>query len=194
MNHPTHDVLVEFLYDELDPTRAVEVGQHVEGCVKCRATIESWRSVRAHLGAWKLPPNARRTASVGASRLGLRWAVAAAVLVGTGFGVARMTEQPSDVSALRADLVRDVRQEVRQELTAELKNHAAQQAAWQESFQEAVVDVIGQLETRQVATYTNLRKDVETVALRSHQEFNRLAGLALNDDTGGPEGPARIEQ
>ncbi len=191
MNHPTHDVLAEFLYDELDPTREVEVRQHVEACGKCRATIESWRSVRAHLGAWKLPLNARRPASVGASRLGLRWAVAAAVLLGSGFGVARMTEKPADLSALRADLVRDVRQEVRQELAAELKNHAAQQAAWQESFQDAVVDVIGQLETRQVATYTNLRKDVETVALRSHQEFSRLAGVAQSGDAGnGTDVPA----
>jgi hypothetical protein len=191
MNHPTHDELSEFLYDELDPPRREEVGRHVDECTACRATIESWRGVRANLAAWELPAVVRVARPAASARGGLRWAVAAAVLLGTGFGVARITEKPADLSALRTELAREVRQEVRQELAAELRDHAARQAAWQEAFQEAVVDVIGQLETRQVATYANLRKDVETVALRSHEEFNWLASYArVEDAPTGPDAPA----
>lgn len=178
MNHPTHDELTAFLYDESDAARGAEVGRHLETCAACRATLESWRGVRVNLAAWQLSPLTRVAALATTRGAGLRWAVAAAVLLGAGFGLARMTDKPVDLTALRADLVRDVRQEVRQELAAELTTHAARQAQWQEHFEEAVIDVIGQLETRQVASYRNLRQDVETVALRTEQQFGRLVGAA----------------
>lgn len=183
MTHPKHDELAEFLYDELPPARQAEVAQHVHACDDCRAQVASWRGVRTTLAAYEVVdgPAVIRSpgrATHGAARTGLRWAVAAAVLLGAGFGLARMTEKPLDLNALRADLVREVRQEVRQELTAELTTHAARQAQWQEGFEDAVIEVIGQLETRQVASYRNLRKDVETVALRTEQEFGRLIGAA----------------
>jgi hypothetical protein len=176
MSHPNHEELTEFLYDELAPARQAEVAQHVESCDDCRATIEAWRGVRTNLTAWKLPASpvvlpARSRRVVG----GLRWAVAAAVLLATGYGMARLTAKPVDLAALRADLVRDVRKEVRQELATELTAHAAQQLAWQQDFQAAVVDAMSQLETRQVVNHASLRKDVETVALHAQEEFDRLA-------------------
>ena len=199
MTHPTHEQLTEFLYeDELDPARRAEVGRHVDGCAACRATLDAWRGVRANLATWSLPASGRpagRAAHAAPSRAGLRWAAAAAVLLGSGYGLARLTQQPAvDLAALRADLVREVRHEVRQEVAAELKTHAARQAQWQDEFQEAVVDVINQLETRQVASYATLRRDVETVALRSHEEYSRLAEYALGDAaSGGVDAPA-VEQ
>ena len=189
MTHPTHDELAAFLYDdELDPARRAEVARHVEACAQCGATLKSWRGVRTNLAAWQLPGARTAPAATRPAGVGLRWAAAAAVLLASGFALARLTQKPADLSALRAELVRDVRQEVRRELAAELKDHAARQATWQAEFQDAVVDVINQLETRQVATYANLRRDVETVALRSHEEYSRLAGYAAgNDAAGGTE-------
>ena len=51
MSHPNHEELTEFLYDELNPSRQAEVAAHVESCDACRATIESWRSVRQNRSA-----------------------------------------------------------------------------------------------------------------------------------------------
>jgi hypothetical protein len=179
MNHPKPEELSEFLYDELPAARRAEVAQHVESCADCRATVESWRAVRANLAAWKLPASsmAARVAPRRATGA-LRWAAAAVVLLGAGYGLARMTEKPVDLAALRSDLAREVRQEVRQELTTELTNHAAQQVAWQQDLQQNLVSEISRLDARQIASHVSLRKDLETVALHSQEEVNWLATLA----------------
>ena len=185
MTHPKHEELAEFLYDDgLTPTRHAEIAHHIDACGECRAIVDSWRGVRTNLAAWQLPPVARmpalpsrmpalpsRTSAAGS---GLRWAVAAAVLLGAGFGIARLTEKPVDLAGLRTELAQEVRQEVRQELVAELKNYAVKQAVWQEEFQGEVVNVIRQ----QATNHANLRKDVETMAVLTEEEIQRLSGMA----------------
>ena len=89
-----------------------------------------------------------------------------------------MTEKPVDLATLRSDLVREVRQEVRQELSIELTDHAAKQAAWQQDFQERLVGEISRLETKQLVSDASLRKDVETVAVRTQEGLNWVASLA----------------
>ena len=178
MTHPKHEELAEFLYEDgLSPGRHAELARHLNACDECRALVEGWRGVRTDLAAWQLPTVARvpaTTSRSSAAGSGLRWAVAAAVLLGCGFGIARMTERPLDLSALRTELAQEVRQEVRQELAAELKNYAVKQAAWQEEFQGEVVSVIRQ----QAANHASLRKDVETMAVLTEEEIQRLSSVA----------------
>jgi hypothetical protein len=177
MSHPNHEELTEFLYDELPPTRHADVAAHVETCDACRATIETWRGVRANLAAWKLPAPSVAAAHRSRRAAGaVRWAAAAAVLLASGFGVARVTQKPAvDVAALRNELLRDIRQEVRQELAAELTTHASRQTKWQEQLEDNLIDVLRGLETRQVENTVSLRKDVETVALHAQEGLMRLA-------------------
>jgi len=178
MTHPKHEELAEFLYDDgMSPARRDEVAHHVEACGECRAIIESWRGVRTNLAAWQLPAGPRmplaasRSSAAGA---GLRWAVAAAVLLGGGFALARMTEKPVDLAVLRTELAQELRKEVRQEIVAELQNYSVKQAAWQEEFQGEVINVVRQ----QAANHASLRKDVETLAVLTEEEIDRLHGAA----------------
>ena len=178
MTHPKHEELAEFLYEDgLSPERHAEVARHVDACDECRALVDGWRGVRTNLAEWQLPTVARvptftsRSSGTGS---GLRWAIAAAVLLGSGFAVARWTEKPVDLAALRTELAKEVRQEVRQELAAELKNYAVKQAAWQEEFQGEVVSVIRQ----QAANHASLRKDVEIMAVLTEEEIQRLSSVA----------------
>ena len=179
MTHPKHEELAEFLYDDgLSGARHAEIARHVDACGQCRAVVDAWRGVRTNLAAWQLPPVSTRPAATSRTSgavSGLRWAVAAAILLGGGFGIARMTQRPVDLASLRAELTRDVRQEVRQELVAELRNYSAQQAAWQDEFQGEVVRVIRQ----QAVNHATLRKDVETMAVLTEEEIGRLSGAVL---------------
>ena len=177
MTHPKHEELAEFLYEDgLSPARHAEVAHHVDACDECRALVDRWRGVRTNLTTWQLPIVARVPAmrSPNGTGSGLRWAVAAAVLLGGGFALARMTEKPVDLAALRTDLAQELRKEVRQELVAELRNYSAKQAAWQEEFQGEVVNVVRQ----QAANHASLRKDLETMAVLTEEEIQRLSSVA----------------
>ena len=193
MSHPNHEELTEFLYDELNPTRQAEVAAHVEACDSCRSTIESWRSVRTNLAAWKLPAAKQRVVSTHSTSNPLRWAVAAAVLLATGFGVARATapKQP-DLAALRADLVRDLRQEVRQELNTELTTHTTALTESQREFQRQMILALDRLEVRQVADQGSMRKDVETLAVHTQAQFNRVLTLMADATGAGGNGDAPV--
>ena len=153
--------------------------------------MNQWRGVRQELKGWTLPERARvmpATRSM-AAFVALRWAAAAAIFVGCGFVLAKLTDKPIDTQALHSEIVNDVREQVRHELTTELASYSAKQSARQQDFQQSVIQVIGRLEARQMVQHASLRKDVETVALHTQEELDRLA---MFDDAAG--GPTSIER
>jgi anti-sigma factor RsiW len=170
MNHPTPEELAEFMYGELEPSRQNEVTHHLEACGECRGRVDAWQHVRRELASWQLPhcdaPRFARAAT-------MRWAVAACLLLATGFGLARWTAPgPADPTRLRAELAG----EIREQLAAQLTQYATDQRSRQNEFQQAIVQAIKQIETRQVLDHASLREDVETVALHTQEQFQRLAG------------------
>ena len=171
MNHPTREELIEFAYDELDADRKATVGSHVESCAECKALLESWQDVRRQLQAADVRmPNPHRTLT-GAGCL--RGVAAALLLIGLGYGLARMTV-PSE-SRLRGQVVSELQTQFRDELRAELAKFTIDQSTREQEYQQQTARLISQLEIRQVADYSGLRKDVETVAMRTQEEFDRLA-------------------
>jgi anti-sigma factor RsiW len=196
LKHPERQELVGYLYEELDPGRQQEVSGHLSACAECRGHLESWRSVRGELAAWQVArkPLAARAAQSGRTApspvfsLGpLPWqfaklAAAAVVLIGIGFGLARWSTPAAtvDPAALREAVVKELRDDLR----AELGRFASGQSARQEEYQAALTETLGRLEAQRLAEYANLRKDMETVALRTEGEFQntrqnlrQLAGL-----------------
>ena len=107
MEHPTKEELCEFLYQELDETRQLEVAEHVDRCEACRAMVTSWRATREAMQAWRLPD---RTPHIQPRRPSIpkeiaRWAIAAMVLLTVGYGVGRLsTPRQPDEAKLRAEL------------------------------------------------------------------------------------------
>jgi anti-sigma factor RsiW len=185
MNHPTREELIEFIYGELSQDRNTTVACHLETCAECRAQTETWNSVRRELAVCSRPGGhagqapARR---LRAAWLALRWAAAAAVLLLAGYGLARLaTSAPAeDPAALRAA----VAEELRAELRADFARFAAEQSARQDGYREAFTQALGQIEARRALEYENLRRDMETVAMRAEDQFEntrrnmfRLASL-----------------
>ena len=168
MNHPNREELVGFLYEELTSGQHGEISRHVAGCAECRAQLESWRAVRRELAAWKLPA-ARREVAGAQPWLVLKWAAAAAVLVLAGFGLAHVSAPAAkmDTAALRSA----VAQELREELRTELARFSTDQSARQQEYQGALTKALGRLEAQRLVDYANLRKDVETVAVRAEDEL-----------------------
>ena len=109
------------------------------------------------------------------------------VMAGVGFGIARVSAPTTpNVAQLRAELAGDLRGELKQELQTEFTKFAADQSARQQEHQQAIARLIGRLEATRLADLADLRKDVETVAVRAQDEF-----LATRQDlyqlaAGGP--------
>lgn len=188
MTHPTADELMDHLYgDAADPARHAEIEAHVAGCDECRRQLAAWGGVRRELAAWEVPPAPSRTRTVAMpSRAGslMRWAVAAVVLLGTGYGFARVAApDPVDASEVKTALARELREqlrgqlgeELRVELAAEQARFAVEQSRRHETFQRWMAEALSEMDARNVAAYAALRSDVETVAIQTQAEFEQLA-------------------
>ena len=49
------DVLLSYLYEELDAAARAEFDAHLASCVECREELDACRSVRRKLAAWTPP-------------------------------------------------------------------------------------------------------------------------------------------
>lgn len=168
MNHPNREDLIGFLYEEISPEQNAAITTHVASCAECRAQLESWRAVRRELTTWELPERQRPVASA-PPWLFVKLAAAAVVLLCAGFGFARFTAPKAslDTAALRAA----VAEEVRQELRAEMAKFSSEQSARQQEYQTALTKALGRIEAQRLVDYASLRKDVETVAVRTEDEL-----------------------
>ena len=98
------EILVAYVYDEIDPAARAVFDAHLTACAPCRAELTELRGVRAQLGRWAPPEPARVFADDSASRAGARasvwtklgdvpaWAQVAAALLflGVAAGVANL--------------------------------------------------------------------------------------------------------
>lgn len=190
MNHPSRDELAQFLYQELPPRQQSDVAGHIQTCAECHAQIEAWQAVRTQLASWKIPARRRPFALKWpnfAPGFALRWGAAAVVFLLAGYLLARVTAHPSvDSPAIRAAIAAEVRQELR----AELAKFTETQTQGQAQFRDTLMNTLGRLEAQRLIDYTNLRRDVETLAVRAQDELlstrQTLSQLASIDQTKSP--------
>jgi anti-sigma factor RsiW len=174
MNHPKPEELTDFLYNELTSARRDEIADHLQQCTVCAGQIASWQSVRNELAGWRAATGDRPIQT--SHRVfvqPLKWAAAAVIFLSAGYAIARMTFPSIDQSQLRAELAKELRTEVRQELASEMQKYSVEQLAQQSEFQQNVAATIG----RFALQHATLRKDMETVALRTQEEFDRIAAV-----------------
>jgi hypothetical protein len=154
MKHPTPEDWLSFVYDEVAPAQQREWRQHLESCAECRAHVEArWRTL-TRLDDWRLAPPRHAAAPLWQP---LKWAAAAAVVFGIGFGVARLTASPPDLVA--------VENRLREQMGAEFANLSQRQAAQTAQYHDAIVRVLGNLEAQRRTDLARLQRDVETVAV-----------------------------
>jgi hypothetical protein len=199
MNHPERESWVPFLYGEVKPDLRQQLKAHLEVCAECRGEVERWQRSLARLDAWKLP-RSRKPAELFVPIL--RWAAAALVVLGLGFGVGRISAAGSGAAKDRAALKLQLKQELRQELAqlareevsratpatlATARSEANQLLAAYATNLEAQRDtdnqVIRTALERLQAQNISLKKELDTVALNTdaglQQTEQQLAQLAV---------------
>ena len=199
MNHPTREEWMSYLYDELTAEEHSSLAAHLAVCPDCTTRVSDWRAARTNLDAWQLPA---RPARVSLQRPLVRWAAAAALMIGIGFGVGRFaTPATANAGKIRAAIEPEIRQQLRQEFTQLLRDEldkaaSATLAASGEQTKHWVEDYAQTLETKRseerqaiyaalnklLADVVSLKKDVDTVAVyadaglrRARQELVQLA-------------------
>ena len=190
---------MSYLYDELTTEEHSSLAAHLAVCPDCKTRVSDWRTARKNLDVWQLPA---RPARVPFQRPLVRWAAAAALMIGIGFGAGRFaTPVAANAGKIRAAIEPEIRQQLRQEFTQLLRDEldkaaSATLAASGEQTKHWVEDYAQALETKRteerqaiyaalnklLADVVSLKKDVDTVAVyadaglrRARQELVQLA-------------------
>src|SRR5882672_9808729 len=113
MNHPQSEEWVPYVFGETEPGARAQLNEHLHACAECRAQVEGWQRSLRRLDAWQLPPSrGRRTRAIPV----LKWAAAAVITLGLGFGLGHFTAPKPDLESVRAAIEPALRQQVRQEV------------------------------------------------------------------------------
>jgi hypothetical protein len=190
MKHPQHEEWMAFLYGEITGEEKVGLAAHLGGCADCRKEVAAWQGAMNALGEWKIATS-RETSGI--PRAALRWGIAAALMLGMGFGLGRLV---SSGSAERTAMRAAIQSEVRAELAAEFKPEQDRRLAEIKRAIEQVraedhrllLTAMNKVEADRHADFAFLRRELETVALLTQDSFQRaqrqivtLAGFSQAD-------------
>ncbi|PYJ84083.1 MAG: hypothetical protein DME22_14045 [Verrucomicrobia bacterium] len=89
MNHPKREEWAPYLFDEATAEERRKLAAHLQNCPECAAEIAGWQRSLKTLDRWKLPA-ARARSSQWAGPV-LKWGIAAALVLGAGFGLGRLS-------------------------------------------------------------------------------------------------------
>jgi anti-sigma factor RsiW len=205
MNHPNQEEWMSYLYGELPRADKLALAAHLKRCPPCEAQLAQWQATMTNLNAWEHLPV--RTAVPAAGRFAgfqpaLKWAVAAAIVLGLGFGLGRISSLASgNVETLRTSLRTEFSRQLesaRAELAGDFQRQqtnalnqllAASASAKAETGQlvselaasveekrvldsEAIAAALQQLDSKWIALHASLRKELETVAVLTEDGFN----------------------
>jgi len=186
---------MSYLYDEVTAEEHSNLAAHLAVCPDCKSRIDDWRVAWTNLDAWQLP--AKRPGAAPARPL-VRWAAAAALVLGLGFGVGRLASAPVNADKVRAAIEPKIRQELRQEF-AEMLRHELDRAASatlaasgdqtrnvlsdyikaveskRAQDNQAIYAALDKLESQRIADLLSLKKDVDTVAVLTDAGLRQLA-------------------
>jgi predicted negative regulator of RcsB-dependent stress response len=179
MKHPQREEWVPFLFGEATPATQKRLAAHLEDCRECATEIAAWRRSLGRLDRWRLPSAEQTRANAAPA---FRWAVAAAIVLGLGFGIGWLSKpSASNAAELRAQVEASVNavlaSELRQQMAAEIER-VSSQAQGQSS------NALAALELRLARTSeTGLRQVLQglTDVLNSAREEDRRAFATLLD-------------
>jgi len=183
LSHPSREEWMAYLYGELSGELQSRLKAHLKACPQCRGQVAHWRTTMRALDEWIVPAPAAATRPAAASFFQpvLRWAVAAAIVLGLGIGLGRLSSPASaDMQALRRSLEKELRAETERVLT-ELARSSEEIRA---KDNRAIVAALQQLDTKWSAMHASLRNALETVAVLTEdglhdtqQQLYQLANL-----------------
>ena len=209
MNHPKPEEWAPYLFGEAGPVAGRRLKAHLATCPECRAHISGWKRSVERLDAWELP---RTEPSRALFAPALRWAVAALLVVGIGFGLGRLTAAPrvssGELHALvagevRGELARAQRQttnalaalETRRIQAADLQSRSLLQgftevlAQARAQDRQAVLALFRELEEQHTTAYVALRKDLETLASLTDDQLRQARFRLMEFAANGTQSP-----
>jgi hypothetical protein len=154
INHPKPEEWVPFLYGETKPALRRELKAHLQGCTECQQELRRWKLSLHRLDQWELP---RTRARLELFVPFLKWAAAAAIVLGLGFGLGRVTAHRVDLETVRAQVEPEMRREFAEMLHREVDKSAA----------ATLTQAQRQAEGVGAAYYALLKKDLDTVAINT---------------------------
>lgn len=176
MNHPNREQWISYLYNELPPDEHAVLQGHVNECAECRTQLDSWRGAKTKLDGWPLPSLQRRPFVL---RNAVKWGIAAMLMIGFGFGLARLTASTFDP----AHIEKSLRAEFQQQL-----------AAARLADKEELAAVLAQMERKRTSDDAALREDLETVAVtgetslqRTQRQIGQISLIARNGNDSSTE-------
>ena len=175
-SHPSNEQWSAFLYGELPPNTQEALERHLAACADCRQQVGQWRETMATLDTWKLPAH-RMTIPVAHPLL--RWAAAAAVLLGAGLLAGRLTAPRVDTDQLRAELQQQFQTDlqaatvtIQADAERKLEDLAQAWAAARAQDQQTTLALYQRAEAQRKTDLAWLRRDVETMALNAEHRFD----------------------
>ena len=160
MSHPKREDWVQYLYGEIKPDLRRQLNEHLQGCSECGEELQNWKRSLQRLDAWKLP---RTSARLDAVTPFLKWAAAALLVLGLGFGFGRLTARQADLEQVRARVEPEIRREFADLLRREIDKSSATTLAQAQRQAEEVG----------AAYYALLKKDLDTVAINTDVSLRR---------------------
>ena len=114
MKHPSPEQCVAYVFGDASPEVYAQVNEHQAICPSCRTEIEAWKRSVKRLDAWKLPKPMKRATAV---QPVAKWAIAALLMLGLGFGLGRLAvPRNSDTKLVHAEMESSIKSTLATEL------------------------------------------------------------------------------
>ena len=184
MNHPTREEWMALLYDELPRAEQAKLSAHLKQCSECRGRVAAWRATKTSLDEWKLPA----VRSARAVQPLVKWAIAAALVLGLGLGLSAGYLLSGNVQEMAK-----ARRDLQSQFQAQLDNQREQLVAEMAKESQVTLAAFRAVNAAHLAEVDSLHKELETMAVLTEtglkQNHDQIVSLADNESPPGV--PAR---
>jgi hypothetical protein len=171
MKHPEREEWIPFVFNEAEPQTRTRLAQHLKECAECAREVAGWRRSLRRLDRWPLPKPERMTTPL--FQPILKWALAAALVLGAGMLIGRVTAPPRPpVSELRAAIEASVRSSLQAEMTQAFRQ-------LQDQTSTALVSAEARLAKGSAVERQRLWRDFLDVLASARSEDGRALQTAL---------------